>query len=95
MSNSANILEFVTWLTEFDQKHPHKVFSEEYPGVDFLVGLCDDAIDRYTRNYLNTQDQVIKSIAQDGVEIFRSLKKRRLKTLTPKPFEVEVMDALC
>lgn len=90
---TSSLKELVSICQELASQHPTKYVTDEYPGVDYLIGLYDEAIWRYSTIYLNHKDEV-KATARLAIDAFSTLKRQRYQQIHPEVFDLEVMRAL-
>jgi hypothetical protein len=64
-------------------EHPTFIKNEEYPGKDFILGICDDAIQMFTMSYCKGLNKGLFSLS---IEIFRNLREYRFKQLSEDGF---------
>lgn len=63
--------------------------SELYPGKDYYVGLCETGIEELSKSKNN------KEICFGYVEMFKDLRRKRIKYLNGELLVDDVMNALC
>ena len=59
------------WLTE-----------EMYPGKDFVVGMCEEQIESFTKTYSKAEVKEAKDIARLCIDEFKKVLKERLEKLS-------------
>jgi hypothetical protein len=61
---------------------PEILKHDEYPGEDFVVGFCDDAVEMFARTSGEAKLPEMKQLALDYVELFQSIRADRILLLS-------------
>ena len=94
----ANIVEFLLDYPvekhKYPDGYPEDLMGDVFPGKDYVIGMCDEAIDSYMDLLISTKDAILRDIARMGIEIFKGVKLDRLKKLSVVPESVYKTDEI-
>ena len=75
------LLDYPVERRPYPKHFPEELMGEVFPGKDYVIGMCDEAIDNYMDTIIETKNPIIRDIASMGVDIFKDVKLKRLKKL--------------
>lgn len=65
----------------YPDHYPDDLIFEHYPGKDYVVGFCDEAIDDFYKARLKQKDPAMRELILGYVDVFKRIRDRRLKLL--------------
>lgn len=67
--------------TPYPKGYPEDLKFDLYPGQDFVIGFCDEAIEAFTRSYAETKNKDARELCANFAQLFEQIKDKRQKKL--------------
>lgn len=81
----AEIFEFLTNYPlkpePYPEHYPEDLQFDLYPGKDFVVGFCEEAIDEFSSNAPKAKSKEMRNLMLSYVGLFKTLMAKRLLKL--------------
>jgi hypothetical protein len=76
------LLDYPIKTEPYPENYPEDLIYDPYPGKDFVIGFCDDAVEQFVR--IAGSRKEIEELAIGFADIFKEVRRRRLVKLQPK-----------
>jgi hypothetical protein len=76
------LIDYPLEVTPYPDGYPEDLIFDDYPGQDYVVGFCDEAIEECIRTSADAKSKQGRDLLLGYAELFQTLRAHRFRLLS-------------